>query len=68
MATKNARFMLTIPEDIAKRAEVLKKDTYYNKPYAEMYRLLIQFGMDSLEYKKREEKIDQEKAYETPLY
>lgn len=49
MATNNTRFMLTIPEEIAKRAEVLKKNIFYDRPYAEMYRQLIQLGMNVLE-------------------
>lgn len=48
MATTNARFMLTVPDDMAKRAEALKKNIYYDRPYAEMYRQLIQLGMDTL--------------------
>lgn len=40
--------MLTVSDDIAKQAEVLKKEVYFDKPYAEMYRQLIQLGMDTL--------------------
>lgn len=47
------RFTLTIPLEMAKRAEALKKDFFYDKPYAEMYSQLIQLGME--EMKKREE-------------
>ena len=42
------RFMLTIPDEMAKKADFLKKEVYYDKPYAEMYRQLIQLGMDTL--------------------
>ena len=56
MPTTNARFMLTVPDDMAKRAAALKKDTYYDKPYAEMYRQLIQLGMEILESQKSEGK------------
>lgn len=49
MNEKTIRFMLTVPSDMAKRAEELKKDIFYNKPYAEMYRQLIQIGMDKLQ-------------------
>ncbi len=52
MSTANTRFMLTVPDDMAKRAEVLKKEYYYDKPYAEMYRQLIRLGMDTLEAEK----------------
>ncbi len=41
--------MLTVPNDMARRAEILKKDIFYNKPYAEMYRQLIQIGMDKFQ-------------------
>jgi len=61
MAT-TTRFMLTVPDDMAKRAEALKKDTYYDKPYAEMYRRLIQIGMDILKEEKEGLKTDRKKG------
>lgn len=48
MATANARFTLSVSEDIVKQAEVLKKEIYFDKPYAEMYRQLIRLGMNVL--------------------
>jgi len=51
MPTVNTRFTLSIPNDMVKRAEAIKKDAYFDKPYAEMYRQLIQLGMDTLEGK-----------------
>lgn len=54
MEVTNTRLMLNIPLDLAKRAEVLKKDIFYNKPYAEMYRQLIQLGMQTLNEKASE--------------
>ena len=48
MATTSVRFMLTIPDEMAKKADFLKKEVYYDKPYAEMYHQLIQLGMDTL--------------------
>lgn len=44
MANVTTRFMLTVPADMAEKAEALKKDLFYDKPYAEMYRQLIQLG------------------------
>ena len=54
MINKTIRFMLTVPKDMAQRAETLKKDIFYNKPYAEMYRQLIQIGMDELQKEEHE--------------
>lgn len=36
MATTSVRFMLSVSDDIAKQAEILKKEVYFDKPYAEM--------------------------------
>lgn len=47
MATTSVRFMLFV-SDIAKQAEVLQKEIYFDKPYAEMYRQLIRLGMEAL--------------------
>jgi len=52
--TANSRFMLTLTPDMTKRADTLKKNDYYDKPYAEMYRQLINLGMDALEAQKRQ--------------
>lgn len=48
MATASVRFMLSVSDDIAKQAEILKKEVYFDKPYAEMYRQLIRLGIDAL--------------------
>lgn len=55
MANVTARFMLTIPVDMAEKAEELKKNLFYDKPYAEMYRQLIQLGMDEIQKKAAKE-------------
>ena len=39
--------MRTVPTEIAQRAENLKRDMFYDKPYAEMYRQLIQIGIEN---------------------
>ncbi len=56
MANAATRFMLTVPVDMAEKAEVLKKNLFYDKPYAEMYRQLIQLGMDEIQGKAAKEK------------
>ena len=56
MAASTTRFMLTVPSDLARQAEALKKDVLYDKPYAEMYRQLIRLGMEKLEEKSAGEK------------
>lgn len=53
MGNGTTRFMLTIPLEMAARAEELKRDFFYDKPYAEMYRQLIRLGMEEMQ--KREE-------------
>lgn len=47
--------MLTVPVDMAEKAEALKKNLFYDKPYAEMYRQLIQLGMDEIQKKAAKE-------------
>ena len=56
MANVAVRFMLTVPADMAEKAETLKKNLFYDKPYAEMYRQLIQLGMDEVQKKAAKEK------------
>ena len=41
MTEKTTCFMLTVP------TENLKRDMFYDKPYAEMYRQLIQIGIEN---------------------
>ena len=55
MANITTRFMLTVPVDMAEKAEWLKKNLFYDKPYAEMYRQLIQLGMDEIQKKAAKE-------------
>lgn len=51
MANEATRFTLTVPNDMTKRAAALKKDIFYDKSYAEMYRQLILLGMEKLQGK-----------------
>lgn len=48
MPTVSVRFVLAVSDDIAKQAEVLKKELYFDKPYAEMYCQLIRLGINAL--------------------
>lgn len=55
MANGATGFMLAIPADMAEKAEVLKQTLFHDKPYAEMYRQLIQLGMDEIQKKAARE-------------
>ena len=55
MAGKTTRFLLTVPNDLAQQTEELKRTVFYNKPYAEMYRRLIQLGIEQLSENKEHE-------------
>lgn len=52
MNKKSFRFTLTVTEEIAKEAEKLKKEKYYDASYAEMYRQLILAGLEIVEKNK----------------
>lgn len=52
MATKKKRFMLTIPDDIETDAANVKREMFYDKSYAEMYRQLIRLGLDCIKSKE----------------
>lgn len=56
MTNEAIRFTLTVPADMAQCAEVLKREDFYDKPYAEMYRQLIKLGMEKLAEKAAKEK------------
>ena len=46
MATNMNRIMISVPTDIEAEIERLKKTTYYDRPYSEIYRDLIRLGME----------------------
>ncbi len=54
MSKDNTRFVLTLPHDLAEQTQMLKKEFFYDKPYAEMYRQLIQLGLKNLHNAKDE--------------
>lgn len=47
--TKQKRFMLTVPDDIANKLIELKKTLYFDKPHSELYRDLVRLGVQALE-------------------
>lgn len=53
MEKKKVRLTLNVPEELAVEAEKLKKEIFYNKSYAEMYRELIKMGLREMEKKER---------------
>lgn len=39
------RFTLSVPADIAEQVDRLKREQFYDRPYAEIYRYLIELGI-----------------------
>ena len=57
MATNMNRIMISVPADIEQEIEQLKKTRFYDKPYAEVYRILLRMGLEKLaEEGEKEEK------------
>lgn len=57
MATNMNRIMISVPKDIEEEIQQLKKTTYFDRPYSEIYRDLIRLGMEKMnEETKRSEK------------
>lgn len=52
MATASIRFMLSVPAEMAEKVDELKRTVFYNRPYAEMFRYLIQLGLDNVQKSK----------------
>lgn len=48
MATDMKRVMLSLPKDLASETDEVKRHQFYDKPYSEMYRYLLQRGLDAL--------------------
>ena len=48
MATNMNRIMISVPTDIEAEIERLKKTTYYDRPYSEIYRDLIRLGKEKM--------------------
>ena len=47
--TKQKRFMMTVPDDIANKIKELKKNLYFDKPHSELYRELLRLGIKEME-------------------
>ena len=48
---KEKRTTITISEELHKEIQKLKKGKYFDKPYAEIYRMLLAKGLESLKGK-----------------
>lgn len=48
MATNMNRVVISVPKDIETEVERLKQTTFYDKPYAEVYRQAIRLGLEKL--------------------
>jgi replicative DNA helicase len=42
------RFMLSVPSEFIKEVDLLKKESFYNKPYSEIYRHLLALGIEEM--------------------
>ena len=47
MSTTMKRFMLCVTPEIEAAAEELKKSSFYDKPYSEIYRYLLSLGLQA---------------------
>ena len=52
MKAENKRIMITIPPDLEAEIHSLKKEKFYDKPYAEMYRQIIRTGLECVQKSK----------------
>ena len=52
MKAENKRIMITIPPDLEAEIQSLKKETFYDKLYAEMYRQIIRTGLECVQKSK----------------
>jgi len=57
MATDMKRFTLTVTPEIEQGVEELKQSDFYNRPYSELYRHIINAGVSAIkngEYKQKD--------------
>lgn len=52
MAAASTSFKLSVPSEMAERVDALKKAVFFDKPYAEIFRYLIQLGLDEIQEKQ----------------
>jgi len=59
MATDMKRFTLTVTPEIEQGVEELKQRYFYNKPYSELYRHIINAGVSAIKsgaYQQKDER------------
>ena len=55
MATDKKRLMVSIPADIQIKIEQLKQWQFFDKPYSELYRQALRYGVEILEEQQQKE-------------
>jgi len=60
MATDMKRFTISVTPEMEKSIEKLKKSEFYNKPYSEMYRYILNAGILAIKDVSEQQKEDQE--------
>ena len=60
MATDMKRFTISVTPEMEKSIEKLKKSEFYNKPYSEMYRYILNAGILAIKDGSEQQKENQE--------
>ncbi len=55
MATNMKRVTISISESMENDIKMLKRTLFYDKSYSELYRQLLQYGINTLKEKRNEE-------------
>ena len=55
MATKMKRVTISISDNMENDIKMLKRTLFYDTSYSELYRQLLQHGIDSMKEKRNEE-------------
>lgn len=53
MPTNMNRIMISVPKDIEEEIQQLKKTTYFDRPYSDIYRDLIRLGVEKMNEKTK---------------
>lgn len=53
MPTNMNRIMISVPNDIEEEIQQLKKTTYFDRPYSDIYRDLIRLGVEKMNEKTK---------------
>lgn len=48
MEKKMTRIMVSVSPEVRDEIDTLKKNDFYDKPYAELYRKIIRMGLDKM--------------------